>query len=100
MVFVCIDSLEPFAYDICSSVDISTILPFLIKHGLISCHDNDYFMSPAHTSVEKQCKLTTLIASLNEDCADKFIDCLSQTSDFAPHDALLKTIQSGMSPAS
>ena len=100
MVFICIDSLEPFAYEICNSVDISTILPFLIKHGLINRHDNEYFMNPVHTSVEKQCKLTTLVVSLNEDCVDKFVDCLSQTSDFAPHDTLLKTIQSSKSPAS
>ena len=57
-------------------------------------------MSPAHTSLEKQNKLTTLVLSLQEDCADKFVDCLSQTADYAPHDTLLKKIQSGMLLAS
>ena len=81
-------------------MDVPTILPFLIKHGLITRHDNDYFISQAYTNVEKQSKLTCLVVSLHEDCIDKFVDCLSQTADYAPHDTLLKKIQSGKSPAS
>ena len=97
--FVCLDSLEPFAYDISHSVDVPTILPLLIQHGLITRHDNDYFIHHSYTNAEKQSKLTCLVVSLNEDYVDKFLDCLSQTSNFAPHDTLWNKIQSGMSPA-
>ena len=54
-------------------------------------------MSPSHIPMEKRHKLTCLVISLNEECVEKFLDCLSQTAvDYAPHDYLLKKIQSGM----
>ena len=94
-----LDSLEPFAHDICNSVNIPTILTLLMKHGLISRLDQDYFMNQTHTDMEKQNRLTCLVVSLNEECADKFLECLSQSAvDYAPHGTLLKKIQSDMSP--
>ena len=97
MVLVCLDSLEPFAYDISCSVNVGEILPVLISHGLLTRSDHDYFTSKVHTHAEKLERLTCLVVSLNEDCVEKFLDCLSKTADYAPHDSLLKKINNGMS---
>jgi len=91
-----LDSLKPFAKDICCSVDIETILPFLISYGLITPSDQGYFYSLAPTYVEKLQKLTCLIVSLNEECVEKFLECLSETSYYAPHSSLFEKISSGM----
>ena len=92
-----LDSLEPFAQDICSSVDIQTILPSLIAHGLVTRFDQEYFMSPQHTSSEKQLRLMCLVISLNEKCVEKFLQCLSQTvGECCLHGELLKKIYTGI----
>ena len=92
-----LDSLEPFAQDIPSSVDIEIILPSLIAHGLVTRLDQEYFMSPFHTSVEKQLKLMCLVISLNEECVEKFLECLSQTVGEHPlHGELLEKIHNGI----
>ena len=93
---LCLDSLEPFAQGICSSVDVQTIVPWMITHGLVTSHDKAYFYNPYHNSVEKQHKLMCLVLSLNEDCVEKFLECLSQTSDYAPHGTLLEKIRNSM----
>lgn len=98
--FICLDSLQEFADDICDSVDISTIQPHLIKRGLINKTDHEYFLNSLHTPTDKRSKLIFLIISLPESCVEKFLDCLSQTShDYAPHGSLLEKIRDGMSLA-
>ena len=92
-----LDSLEPFAQDICSSVDILIILPSLIAHRLVTRFDQEYFMSALHTSSEKQLKLMCLVISLNEKCVEKFLQCLSQTVGEHPlHGELLEKICKGI----
>ena len=91
------DSLEPFAQAICSAVNIQALLPWMIKHGLLTRFDQEYFMSTSHIPMEKRHRLMCLVVSLNENCVEKFLDCLSQTAvEYAPHDDLLNKIQSGM----
>ena len=69
----------------------------MIKCGLLTRYDQEYFMSPSPIPMDKRHRLMYLVISLNEKCVEKFLDCLSQTAvDYAPHDYLLKKIQSGM----
>ena len=92
-----IDSLEPFAQAIYSSVDVQTILPWLIAHGLVTRFDQEYFMNPSHIPSEKQLKLMCLVISLNEKCVEKFLRCLSNTADeYSPHGELLEKILNGI----
>ena len=92
LLYLHLDSLESFAQDICSLVDVQTILPWLTKHGLVTRFDLEYFTSSYYTSVEKQHRLMCLAISLNEKCVEKFLECLSQTSNLAPHGELLEKI--------
>ena len=91
-----LDSLESFAQDIFSSVDVQTILPLLTKHGLVTRFDLEYFTHSSYTSVEKQRKLMCLAISLNEKCVEKFLECLSQTvGEYPLHGELLEKIRNG-----
>ena len=77
-------------------MDVVTILPMLLTCGLLTRSDSEYFISSAHTTVEKQQRLTCLAISLNEECVEKFLKCLSQTAvEYAPHSSLLEKIQKG-----
>ena len=91
--FFYLDSLECFATDIKDSVDVDTILTNLISHGLLTLEQQEYLNHPQRTSFEKRQRLCEVLLRLNEECVKKFLQCLSETSDYAPHEQLLNKIQ-------
>ena len=92
-VFFCVDSLECFATDISESVDVGTILPNLISHGLLTPEQRDCITHPLHTPAKKQEELSRILLNMNERCVKKFLQSLSETSDYDPHKQLLNKIQ-------
>ena len=90
-----LDSLKPFTTDICGAIDVNTILPFMVKNGLLSSSQHQYFLNPYHTTYDKQNKLTCIAVTLNEDCVERFLQCLQETSEYEPHETLLKKIRIG-----
>ena len=89
-----LDSLECFSTDISGSVDVITILPNLVSHGLLTPKQRDYLTNPLHSSAEKQQELCGILLRLNERSVKKFLQCLSETSDYDPHKQLLSKLQS------
>ena len=91
---VCLDSLECFSTDLSESVNVVTILPNLISHGLLTPNQRDYLTHPLRTPAEMKQELCGILLNLNEKCVKKFLQCLSETSDYDPHKQLLSKIQS------
>jgi len=91
-----IDFLQPFIEDIINSVNVDTITPPMLAHGLLTPEHCEYIFNPHVESTEKQRKLGFLIVTFSEECAQKFLQCLKNTRDYAPHDDLLKKILDGM----
>ena len=89
-----LDFLECFSTDISESVDVGTILPNLISHGLLTPNQRDYLTHPLRTPAETKQELCGILLSLNERSVKKFLQCLSETSDYDPHKQLLNKIQS------
>jgi len=89
------DSLNPFTEDIINSVDVNTILPSLMSHQLLSRSQIDYFNNPYVSQIDKQRKLAFNLATLNENCVEMILKCLESTSDYGPHESLLKMIRAG-----
>ena len=92
-IFIHADSLESFSTDISENVDVGTILPNLISHGLLTPKQRDYLTNPLHTSAEKQQELCGILLTLNEKCVKKFLQSLSETGHYDPHKQLLNRIQ-------
>ena len=69
----------------------------MLAHGLLTPEQCEYCFNPHAMTTEKQRKLSYLIVTFSEDCAQKFLQCLKITRDYAPHDDLLKKILDGMS---
>ena len=90
-----IDSLQPFTEDITNSIDVSTILPSLISRGLLTSDQQSYFVESTSMVPEKKRRLATIIVNLSEDCVETFLQCLESTSDYLPHNSLLKKIRDG-----
>ena len=67
----------------------------MVKNGLLSSSQHQYLLNPYHTITEKQNKLTCIAVTLSEDCVEKFLQCLEETSDYEPHETLLKKIRNG-----
>ena len=93
--FACSDSLKAFATDIYSAIDVDTILPFMVKHGLLTSSEHQYFLNPYHTSNDKQNKLTCIAVTASEEGVEKFLLCLEETCHYEPHETLLKKIRDG-----
>ena len=91
------DSLKSFTTDIYSAIDVDTILPFMVKNGLLTPSQHQYFLNPYHTFNDKQNKLTCIAVTANEECVEKFLLCLQETSYYKPHETLLKRIRDGKS---
>jgi len=70
------------------------ILPYLISHGLLTPDQQDYLTHSAFTTSEKRQKLCVILLRLDESGIKKFLQCLSETSDYDPHKQLLEMIQS------
>ena len=64
------------------------ILPLMVQKGLVTPDQQQYLSSPYHTTSEKQQKLCCIVLELPESCVDKFINCLSETSNYEPHKQL------------
>ena len=78
--------------DICTSINVDRILPSLVSNGLVTLHDQQCLSNPVYTDVQKQHKLAFLIVSLKEDCVKKFLQCLSETRDYEPHNTLFEKL--------
>ena len=87
-----LDSLKPFTADIHGAVDVTAILPYMVQNGLLTSNQHQYFLNPYHTSDEKQRELACIVVTSSEDCVEKFLQCLLETSDYEPHEKLLKKI--------
>ena len=87
-----LDSLECFAADISDNVDMATILPNLISHGLLTPEQQECLNHPMLTPTKKQQELCGILLRLNEDRVKKFLQCLSETSSYDPHKQLLNKI--------
>ncbi|XP_065900647.1 uncharacterized protein [Dysidea avara] len=90
------NSLQPYTEDIINGVNVNTITPPMLAHGLLTPEHGEYFFNPHVISTEKQRKLGFLIITLSEECAQIFLQCLKNTRDYAPHDDLLKKIEDGL----
>ena len=73
--------------------DLSIILPHLISCGLLTIEQREYLTHGAYTLSDKQQKLLNILLSLDENGIKRFLQCLSNTSDFEPHKRLLENIQ-------
>ena len=60
----------------------------MVQEGLVTPNQFQYLNSSYHTTSEKQQKLCSIVIKLPEDCVDKFVQCLHETSDFKPHKQL------------
>ena len=69
------------------------ILPYLVSYGLLTPEQQDYLTHLAYTSSDKKHKLCNILLRLNENDVKKFLQCLSETSDYYPHKQLLEKIQ-------
>jgi len=69
------------------------ILPYLISYGLLTPEQRDCLTHLAFTT-EKRQKLCGILLRLDESGVKKFLQCLSETSDYDPHKQLLEMIQS------
>lgn len=67
----------------------------MVKHGLLSSSQHQYLLNPYHTSNDKQNKITCIAVTASEDCVEKFLLCLQETSYYEPHETLLKKIREG-----
>ena len=97
--FAHLDSLKAFATDIYSAIDVDTILPFMVKYGLLTSNEHQYFLHPYHTPNDKQNKLTCIAVTASEDGVEKFLLCLEETRHYEPHETLLKKIRDGKKAA-
>ena len=64
------------------------ILPMMVQEGLVTPDQQQYLSIPYHTPGMKQQKLCSIVIELPESCVDKFINCLSETSNYEPHKQL------------
>lgn len=87
------DCLQPFVTDIASTLDVDTIVLPMVKYGLLTQGQQDYLSNPVHTSTTKKNKLCSIILALDDNCVKKFLQCLSETSDYDPHKQLLHKIR-------
>ena len=87
------DCLRPFVTDIANTLDVDTIVLPMVKYGLLTQGQEDYLSNAVHTSTAKRKKLCSIILSLGDSCVKKFLWCLSETSDYDPHNQLLHKIR-------
>ena len=83
-----IDPLHSFANDIANTVDVDLISPLMVQEGLVTPNQFQYLNSLYNTASKKQQKLYSIVIELPEDCVDKFVQCLHETSDYKPHKQL------------
>ena len=69
------------------------ILPYLVSYRLLTPEQQDYLTHSAYTSSNKIQKLCNILLRLDESNIKKFLQCLSETSDYDPHKQLLEKIQ-------
>ena len=70
-------------------VNVNEILPKMTELKLITSDQQQDLINPMHTTATKQQKLCSIILGLPEDCVNKFLHCLLETSyDYEPHKQL------------
>ena len=83
-----LDSLQLFANDIINTVNVDEILPVMLQEGLVTSNDYEYLNNSHYSMSERRQKLSNIILGLPEDCVDKFLHCLKETSYYEPHKQL------------
>ena len=90
------DSLQRFSTDIVQRVNPTEILPNLITKRLLTDAQQDTLSKESSTlSYKKQYLLCNVLMKFTEGSVDKFLECLKETSNYGPHDELLKIITTG-----
>ena len=86
---ICLDSLQACAGDITTMVNVNQILPKMLEQKLITSNQHQELTNVMHTTATKQEKLCSIILGLSEDCVNKFLHCLLETSyEYKPHKEL------------
>ena len=88
-----VDSLQSYADDITATVDVDTIVSSMMKHGLLTLGQYQQLTSGYITNANKLHTLCGIVLALSEDHVDKFLQCLSDTSYYGPHNSLLNKIK-------
>ena len=88
-----IDSLQPYADDITATVDVDTIVSQMMTYGLLTLGQYQQLTSGYTTNANKLHTLCGIVLALSEDHVDKFLQCLSDTSYYGPHNSLLDKIK-------
>ena len=83
-----LDSLQSFVNDITGTVNVDVILAMMVQENLLTLNQAQDLGNLYHTPVTKQQRLCSIITGLPEDCVDRFIHCLHETSDYEPHRTL------------
>ena len=91
------DCLQPFATVIANTLDVDHILLQMVQKGLLTLDQQQDLSNPLHTPINKRQKLCSIILSLDNSCVEDFLQCLSETSDYAPHKELLQNIRTEVS---
>ena len=69
------------------------ILPYLVSYGLLTPAQQEYLTQSVYTPSDKKQKLCNILLRLDENNVKKFLQCLSETSNYDPHKELLEKIQ-------
>ena len=88
-----VDSLQPYADDIIATVDVDTIVSRMMTYGLLTLGQYQQLTSGYTTNANKLHTLCGIVLALSEDHVDKFLQCLSDTSYYRPHNSLLNKIK-------
>lgn len=89
---VVIDSLQSFANDITTTVNVDLILPMMIQQNLVTPAQQQDLSNPYHTTAVKQQKFCSIILGLSESCVNQFLHCLLETSYYGPHKQLYEKL--------
>ena len=74
-------------------VDVDTIVSPMMKYGLLTLDQQQQLTSLHVTTTKKQQTLCGIVLALGEVHVDKFLQCLSETSSYEPHNTLVKKIK-------
>jgi len=87
-----LDSLQNYADDITTVVDVDTIVPPMMARGLLTLNQQQQLTSSQSTAAKKQQTLCGIVLALSEVHVDSFLQCLSDTSSYEPHNTLVRKI--------
>ena len=91
------DSLQRFSVQITQRVEPSLILPHLLGKGLVTAVQVENLSDKNQiSSAKKEYLLCNVLIRLSEKNVNKFVECLKETSNYDPHNELLRIINNGI----